>query len=158
MGKFSVPLNVNGDGCVVEVEPQSTLLAVLREALGLYGVKSGCEDGECGACAVLVDGSAVCSCLVLAASVEGKRITTIEGLANGEELHPIQRTFVDNHGLQCGYCTPGAIIAAKALLDENPEPSESEVRDALSGNICRCGSYPKMVKSVMAAAQQMRRG
>ena len=156
MGKFSVPLNVNGDDCVVEVEPQSTLLAVLREALGLYGVKLGCEDGECGACAVLVDGSAVCSCLVLAASVEGKRITTIEGLANGEELHPIQRTFVDNHGLQCGYCTPGAIIAAKALLDENPEPSESEVRDALSGNICRCGGHSRIEAAALDALEQYR--
>ena len=158
MAQFTVNLNVNGDGCTVSVEPQSTLLDVLRDQLGLNGVKAGCEEGDCGACAVLIDGKPVTACLVLTASAEDKKIITIEGLADGWELHPIQQAFVDNHGMQCGYCTPGAIIAAKALLDENPEPSESEVRDALSGNICRCGSYPKMVKSVMAAAQQMRRG
>jgi carbon-monoxide dehydrogenase small subunit len=157
MGEFTVSLNVNGDDYAVEVEPQTTLLSVLRAQLGLTGVKAGCESGECGVCAVLVDGKPVSSCLVLAASAEGKRIITIEGLADGWELHPIQQAFIDNHGMQCGCCTPGAIIAAKGLLDENPNPSENQVRDALSGNLCRCGSYPKMVKSVLAAAQEIRR-
>ncbi len=158
IGEFTVSLNVNGDDCIVEVEPQTTLLRVLRDQLGFYGVIAGCEEGDCGACAVLIDGKPVTSCLVLAASAEAKKIVTIEGLANGWELHPIQQAFVDNHGMQCGCCTPGAIIAAKGLLDENPKPSEKEVRDALSGNLCRCGSYPKMVKSVLAAAKEMGRG
>ena len=152
MAQLTVNLNVNGDGCTVQVEPQTTLLGVLRDQLGYNGVKAGCEEGDCGACAVLIDGKPVTSCLVLTASAEDKKIITIEGLADGWELHPIQQAFVDNHGMQCGYCTPGAIIAAKGLLDETPKPSEGEVREALSGNLCRCGSYAKMVKSVLAAA------
>ena len=152
MAQFTLNLNVNGNDCTVQVEPQTTLLCVLRDQLGFIGVKAGCEEGDCGACAVLIDGKPVTSCLVLTASAEGKKIMTIEGLADGWELHPIQQAFVDNHGMQCGYCTPGAIIAAKGLLDENPKPSEGEVRQALSDNLCRCGSYAKMVKSVLAAA------
>ncbi len=152
MAQFTLNLNVNGNDCTVQVEPQTTLLCVLRDQLGFIGVKAGCEEGDCGACAVLIDGKPVTSCLVLTASAEDKKIITIEGLADGWELHPIQQAFVDNHGMQCGYCTPGAIIAAKGLLDETPKPSEDEVRQALSGNLCRCGSYGKMVKSVLAAA------
>ncbi len=157
MGELTLQLKVNATDYFVKAEPQTTLLYVLRDQLGLNGVKAGCEDGQCGACAVLVAGNPVSSCLVLAASAEGKEVVTIEGLADGWELHPIQQAFVDNHGMQCGYCTPGAIMAAKGLLDKNPMPSESDVRDALSGNLCRCGSYPKMVKSVMAAAKEMGR-
>ena len=152
MAKLTVKLNVNGEDCVVQVEPQTTLLHVLRDQLCFNGVKAGCEDGDCGACAVLVDGKPVTTCMVLTPAAEDKQITTIEGLADGWQLHPLQQAFVDNHGMQCGYCTPGAIIAAKGLLDENPKPSEAEVREAFSGNLCRCGSYSKMVKSVLAAS------
>ncbi len=157
MRDLTLALTVNGADRVVRAEPHTTLLSVLRDELGLTGVKAGCEDGQCGACAVLVEGCPVSSCLVLAAAAEGKEVVTIEGLADGWALHPIQQAFVDNHGMQCGYCTPGAIMAAKGLLDENPTPSESQVRDALSGNLCRCGSYPKMVESVLAAAKELRR-
>jgi len=156
MGEFTVTLNVNGKDYKVRVEPQTTLLSVLRNQLNLTGVKAGCENGECGACAVLMDGKPVTSCLVLAASAEGKKIVTIEGLAEGGELHPIQKAFIENHGMACGLCTPGMIIVAKSLLDENPNPSESEIREAISGNICRCGVYPKIVKSISVAAKMMR--
>ena len=149
--EISINLDINGHRTDVTISANQTLLEVLR-GLDYFDVKSGCEKGDCGACAVLIDGKPVTSCLVLTASAEGKKIMTIEGLADGWELHPIQQAFVDNHGMQCGYCTPGAIIAAKGLLDENPKPSEGEVRQALSGNLCRCGSYAKMVKSVLAAA------
>lgn len=155
VGGVHVVLEVNGDKRALVVEPHATLLWVLRDGLGLNGVLAGCEAGDCGACAVLLDGKAVPSCVVLAASAEGARIETIEGLAHGWELHPIQQAFVDHHGMQCGFCTPGAILAAKALLDENPAPDEQAVREALSGNLCRCGSYPKMVRSVLAAARAM---
>jgi len=151
--KMIVSLCVNGLTHDVLVEPYDKLLGVLREKIGLKGVKSGCEEGECGACAILLDGVPVTSCMMLAASAEGKEIVTIEGLAKNGELHPLQEAFMKFHGMQCGYCTPGAIIAAKGLLDSNPNPTDAEVREGFSGNLCRCGSYPKMVKSVLEAAK-----
>lgn len=151
--KIIVSLSVNGLTRDVLVEPSDKLLGVLREQIGLKGVKSGCEEGECGACAILLDGEPVTSCMMLAGSAEGKEITTIEGLAKNGELHPLQEAFMKFHGMQCGYCTPGAIIAAKGLLDRNPNPTDQEVREGFSGNLCRCGSYPKMVKSVLEAAK-----
>jgi carbon-monoxide dehydrogenase small subunit len=153
--KIIVSLRVNGLAHDVLVEPHDKLLGVLREKIGLKGVKSGCEEGECGACAILVDGEPVTSCMMLAGSAEGKDIITIEGLAKNGELHPLQEAFMKYHGMQCGYCTPGAIIAAKGLLDSNPNPTDQEVRDGFSGNLCRCGSYPKMVRSVLEAAKVM---
>lgn len=154
--KVVISLTVNGLTREVLAEPRETLLVVLRDRLGFKGVKSGCEEGECGACAVLVDGHPIASCMMLAGTAEGKEITTIEGLATNGVLHPLQEAFVKHHGMQCGYCTPGAIIAAKGLLDKNPNPTDQEVRDGFSGNLCRCGSYPKMVKSVLEAAKVMR--
>lgn len=151
--KIVVSLHVNGLTHDVLVEPHDKLLGVLREKIGLKGVKSGCEEGECGACAILLDGEPVTSCMMLAGSAEGKEIVTIEGLAKNGKLHPIQEAFMKFHGMQCGYCTPGAIIAAKGLLDHNPNPTDQEVREGFSGNLCRCGSYPKMVKSVLEAAK-----
>lgn len=151
--KIVVSLRVNGLAYDVLVEPSEKLLGVLRENIGLKGVKSGCEEGECGACAILLDGAPVASCMMLAGSAEGKDITTIEGLARNGELHPLQEAFMKFHGMQCGYCTPGAIIAAKGLLDRNPNPTDAEVREGFSGNLCRCGSYPKMVRSVLEAAK-----
>ncbi|MFC3725694.1 (2Fe-2S)-binding protein [Neoaquamicrobium sediminum] len=151
--KIVVSLNVNGLTYEVLAEPHAKLLEVLRENVGLKGVKSGCEEGECGACAILLDGEPVTSCMMLAGAAVGKEIVTIEGLAKGGKLHPLQEAFMKYHGMQCGYCTPGAIIAAKGLLDKNPNPTDQEVRDGFSGNLCRCGSYPKMVKSVLEAAK-----
>lgn len=127
------------------------LLDVLREVLGLTGTKEGCGEGECGACTVLVDGKPVDSCLVLIGQVQGRAITTIEGLSNGKELHPLQQAFIDEGAIQCGYCTPGMILAAKALLDSNPNPGEEEIRRSISGNLCRCTGYQKIIKAVQAA-------
>jgi len=151
-------LIVNGRVHEVEVLPHETLAEVLREKLGLCGVRFSCGRGECGACTVLVDGTPVPSCLMLALQAEGKKITTIEGLGDRDDLHPLQEAFVEEHGMQCGFCTPGVILSAKALLDENPRPTAEEVAKALSGHICRCGSYPRMIESVLKAAEKMGEG
>ena len=148
-------LTVNGKPYQLSVLPWRTLLEVIREDLGLTGTKEGCGLGECGACTVLMDGRAVNSCLVLASEAEGKQITTIEGLAQGDKLHPIQQAFVDHGGLQCGFCTPGMIMAAKALLDKNPTPTEEEVKRGIAGNLCRCTGYAKIIESIKAAAKNM---
>ena len=147
-----VKLTVNGKQYEVEIQPWDTLLDVIREKLGLTGTKEGCGLGECGACTVIMDGETINSCLVLAMEADGKEITTIEGLAKGEKLHPVQQAFVDEGGLQCGFCTPGMIISAKALLDENPNPSEDEIRRGIAGNFCRCTGYTKIIKSIKTAA------
>jgi carbon-monoxide dehydrogenase small subunit len=135
-----------------------TLADFLREQLGLTGTKLGCEHGVCGSCTVLWDGAAVRSCLVLAAQADGANLTTIEGLATGEAMHPVQQAFWEHHGLQCGFCTPGMVLTAVALLEENPAPSEEEIREALSGNLCRCTGYQNIVRAVRAAAEQMQAG
>jgi len=147
---------VNGRRCEVEVDPNLTLAECLRNELYLAGVRVSCGAGECGACTVLLDGNPVFSCITLAAEAEGKNITTIEGLAEGGKLHPIQEAFIENHGMQCGFCTPGMILSAKALLDRNLNPTEGEVKEAIAGNLCRCGSYPKIIKSILSAAKSMR--
>ncbi len=152
----SIRLTVNGAEYDISIKPWATLLDVLREDLGLTGTKEGCGVGECGACTVLMDGEAVNSCLVLAKEADGRRITTIEGLAEGDILHPIQQAFVDVGGMQCGFCTPGMILSTKALLDENSNPSEEEIRKALEGNFCRCTGYTKIIESVKTAAIRMR--
>jgi len=150
--KVRIVLNVNGEPREAFVEPGWTLLRVLREEFGLTGAKLGCGDGECGACTVIMDGKAVPSCLVLGVSAEGSEITTIEGLREGGELHPLQRAFIEHGAVQCGFCTPGMIMSAKALLDENPRPTEGEVREALQANLCRCTGYKKVVEAVMSVA------
>jgi carbon-monoxide dehydrogenase small subunit len=150
-----INLTVNNRPYRLSVLPWRTLLEVIRENLGLTGTKEGCGLGECGACTVLIDGRAVNSCLVLAAEAEGKEITTIEGLADGDKLHPLQQAFVDHGGLQCGFCTPGMILSAKALLDENPTPTEEEIKQGIAGNLCRCTGYAKIIESIKAAAENM---
>lgn len=154
-----VRMIVNGEEHALEVRPNETLADVLRKKLGLTGLKVGCGSGECGACTVLIDGYPTLSCLTLAIECEGKEILTIEGLANPDsgELHPIQQAFIDHHGLQCGYCTPGMILSAKALLDKNLTPTEEEIREAINGNICRCTGYVSIIESISAAAEEMRR-
>jgi carbon-monoxide dehydrogenase small subunit len=147
---------VNGDPVELLCETQDTLLDALRDQLGLTGTKEGCATGDCGACSVTVDGRLVCSCLMLAVEAEGKAVATIEGMAEGEALHPLQRKFLDHAALQCGICTPGFLIAAKALLEKNPEPTETEVRYWLAGNLCRCTGYDKIVRAVLDAAAEMR--
>ncbi|HEY9428795.1 MAG TPA: (2Fe-2S)-binding protein [Gemmatimonadaceae bacterium] len=148
-------LEINGDGFEVGDAGHLTLLDLLRDRLELTGTKLVCDRGECGACTVLLDGEPAYSCLTLAAACEGVRITTIEGVARDGELHPLQRAFVENDALQCGYCTPGQIMAALALLERSPSPSESEVMHWMSGNLCRCGTYPKIVRAVLAASRTM---
>ena len=156
MSKVFVTATVNGDAVEFLADPGETLLDALRFELGLTGSKEGCGSGDCGACTVVMDGQMVCSCLVLAAEAEGRTIATIEGVAEGSELHPVQRKFLERGALQCGFCTPGFIVAAKALLDHNPAPSESEVRYWLAGNLCRCTGYDKIVRAVMDAAAELR--
>jgi carbon-monoxide dehydrogenase small subunit len=156
VAKQQIRLVVNRKVYEVTVKLHQTLVELLREDLNLTGAKYGCGQGECGSCTVLVEGKPVLSCLTLAVAVDGKEITTIEGLEDGNKLHPIQESFIENHGMQCGYCTPGIIMSAKALLDENPDPTEQQVRRAISGNLCRCGTYAKIVKSILAAAKKMR--
>ncbi len=156
MSKIHVTTNINGDAVEFLCESNETLLDVLRDQLGLTGAKEGCGTGDCGACSVTLDGALVCSCLVLGAEVEGSAITTIEGMATGDALHPLQRHLLEGAALQCGICTPGILIAAKALLDKNPDPSEVEFRYWLAGNLCRCTGYDKIIRSVMAAAAEMR--
>jgi carbon-monoxide dehydrogenase small subunit len=151
--KQVIHLIVNGETYEVMVRPSETLLDVLRDKLGLTGTKEGCDTGTCGACTVLIDGQAVRSCLILAVSARDKEITTIEGLANEEKLHPIQEAFVEHGALQCGFCTPGMILTAKAFLDENPTPTEDEIKAAISGNICRCTGYSSIVEAIQAAAK-----
>jgi carbon-monoxide dehydrogenase small subunit len=150
-----INLKVNGRSYRLSVLPWRTLLEVIREDLGLTGTKEGCGLGECGACTVLMDGRTVNSCLVLATEADGREITTIEGLAQGDKLHPIQQAFVDYGGLQCGFCTPGMIISAKALLDKTPTPSEEEIKRGIAGNLCRCTGYAKIIESIKAAAKNM---
>jgi aerobic carbon-monoxide dehydrogenase small subunit len=158
MKKLHVSATVNGEPAEFLCEPQQTLLDVLRDELGLTGTKEGCGSGDCGACSVILNGRLVASCLVLAAEAEGATITTIEGLARGRDLHPLQRHFLEQAALQCGFCTPGLLVAAKALLDRNPDPSEQEVRFGLAGNLCRCTGYDKVVSAVLAAAAELRGG
>ncbi|MHC4778878.1 MAG: (2Fe-2S)-binding protein [Planctomycetota bacterium] len=156
MKKRLLRLQVNGLFEEVASEPNRTLLEVLREDLGLTGTKEGCGLGECGSCTVLLDGKPVNACLVVAGQAEGSSIETIEGLADGNDLHPIQEAFVDRGSIQCGFCTPGMILTAKAFLAENPDPTEAQVRRAISGNLCRCTGYEKIVEAIMAAAENMR--
>jgi len=148
-------LTVNGDEREVEAEDHESLLTVLRERLGLPGSKNACEQGECGSCSVLLDGALVCSCLVLGAAAADREVRTVESLADGDRLHPVQRAFVDMGAVQCGFCTPGLVVSTYALLKENPEPSEQEVREALSGNICRCTGYGKILGAVQRASAGM---
>ena len=152
----SISLNVNGKDYVVEVNPTERLSETLRERLLLTGVKASCNEGECGACTIIMNGKPVASCMVLACQADGNVITTIEGLADEERLHPLQQAFIDEQGFQCGFCTPGIIMSSKVLLDKNPDPTTEEVTSALNGHICRCGSYPTIMKAVMKAAQVMR--
>ena len=156
MAKYHVSTTVNGDQVEFLCEPDQTLLDVLRDELQLTGSKEGCGSGDCGACSVMLDDRLVCSCLVLAPEAEGRSVETIEGMANGEDLHPLQEKFLEHAALQCGICTPGFLIAAKALLERNPDPSETEVRYWLAGNLCRCTGYDKIVRAVMDAAADIR--
>ncbi len=156
MSKIHVNTTLNGDHVEYLCEPQETLLDVLRNQLDLTGSKEGCGSGDCGACSVTMNGRLVCSCLVLAAEAEGSEIETIEGMADGEKLHPLQQKFLDHAALQCGVCTPGFLVAAKALLEKNPDPTEVEVRYWLAGNLCRCTGYDKIINAVMDAAAEMR--
>lgn len=156
MAKHHVAATVNGDAVEFLCETDETLLDVLRNQLGLTGTKEGCATGDCGACSVTVDGRLVCSCLMLGVEANGKSIATIEGMAHGEELHPLQRKFLEHAALQCGVCTPGFLIAAKSLLEKTSDPSETEVRYWLAGNLCRCTGYDKIVRAVLDAAAEMR--
>ena len=158
MAKTHVTTTVNGDELEFLCEPDQTLLDVLRDELELTGSKEGCASGDCGACSVLLDGRLVCACLVLGVEADGKAVDTIEGMAQGEKLHPLQQKFLDHAALQCGVCTPGFLVAAKALLERNPDPTETEVRYWLAGNLCRCTGYDKIVRAVMDAAAEMREG
>jgi carbon-monoxide dehydrogenase small subunit len=146
-------LTVNGTPYEVAIEPRQSLLQLLREELHLTGTKEGCSEGECGACTVLLDGKTVDSCLIFALEAQGREVTTIEGLAQGDQLHPVQKAFAEYGAVQCGFCTPGMILAAKALLDSNPHPTEVEIRQGISGNLCRCTGYVKIVEAIQAAAR-----
>ncbi len=156
MTTIKVSTTINGDPVDYLCEPQETLLDALRDRLGLTGAKEGCGTGDCGACSVILDGRLVCACLVMGAEAEGRAVETIEGLADGDELHPLQQKFIDHAALQCGVCTPGFLVAAKSLLDRNPDPTETEVRYWLAGNLCRCTGYDKIVRAVMDTAADMR--
>ena len=153
MNEVEVQLSVNGTKYQLKIEPWRTLVEVLREKLGLVGTKKSCNEGECGACTVIMDGMAVTSCLVLALDAQGKDIVTIEGLSEGETLDPIQESFLKHGGVQCGYCTPGMIMSAKALLDKNPNPTLDDTRRAISGNLCRCTGYQHIIDSIMAVPE-----
>ncbi|MGI6205309.1 MAG: (2Fe-2S)-binding protein [Anaerovoracaceae bacterium] len=155
MDKRIISLTINGDPVVAVVSDNMTLLDFLRDKLGLTGTKKGCEQGECGACTVQLDGEPVNSCSTLAVECDGRDIVTIEGVAKNGELHPLQREFIDKWALQCGYCTPGMIISAKCLLERNPHPTELEIREAIEGNLCRCTGYAKIVEAIQAAAADM---
>jgi carbon-monoxide dehydrogenase small subunit len=156
MSKIHVTATINGEPEEFLCDPAETMLDVLRNRLGLTGAKEGCATGDCGACSITLDGTLVCSCLMLAAEAEGHEIGTIEGMADGETLHPLQQKFLEMAALQCGICTPGVLIAAKALLEENPDPTETEVRFWLAGNLCRCTGYDKIIRAVMDTAAEMR--
>ncbi len=156
MTKHHVTTTVNGDAVEFLCEAHETLLEVLRDGLGLTGTKEGCGTGDCGACSVTIDGRVVCSCLVLGVEAEGKAIQTIEGMAAGTKLHPLQRKFLEHAGLQCGICTPGILVAARSLLERNPDPTKEEVRYWLAGNLCRCTGYNKIIDAVLDAAREMR--
>lgn len=149
--KRLIALRVNGESYEVAVDPWRTLLEVLRENLMLTGAKNACNRGDCGACTVLMDGKPVVSCLTLAVEAQGKEILTIEGLARDGQLHPLQKSFIEHGAIQCGFCTPGTILSAKALLDRNPQPTEEEVREGISGNLCRCTGYAKIIEAILAA-------
>ncbi len=153
--KHSATISTNGVPYEVAIEPDRSLLSVLRTEIGLTGPKEGCDDSECGACMVLIDGKPVNACSYLALQAEGHEVTTVEGLSASDELHPLQRAFLEQGGVQCGFCTPGMLISAKALLDTNPQPTEDEVRLALSGNLCRCTGYQKIAQAVLQAADEM---
>ena len=157
MSKIHVSTTVNGDPVDFLCDPRETLLDFLRDKLALTGAKEGCGTGDCGACSVEIDGRLVCSCLVLGAEANGKDIATVEGIADGDQLHPLQEKFIEHAALQCGICTPGILVAAKNLLEKNPEPSEEEVRYWLAGNLCRCTGYDKIIKAVMDTAADMRK-
>jgi len=156
MPKHHVTTTINGDTREFLCETQQTLLTILRDELGMTGTKEGCGTGDCGACSVTLDGRLVCSCLVLGVEAQGKTIQTIEGMAQGESLHVLQRKFLEHASLQCGICTPGFLIAARSLLERNPDPSEEEVRFWLAGNLCRCTGYNKIIEAVLDAAREMR--
>ena len=156
MAKYHVSTTINGDAVEFLCEADQTLLDVLRDELYLTGSKEGCASGDCGACSVILDGRLVCACLVLGVEVAGRSVESIEGMADGDKLHPLQRKFLEHAALQCGVCTPGILVAAKALLDENPDPTETEVRYWLAGNLCRCTGYDKIVRAVLDAAAEMR--
>ena len=157
MTKLHIETTVNGEAAEFLCDPPESLLAALRDRLGLTGTKEGCATGDCGACSVLLDGRLVASCLVLAAEAQGRSVTTIEGVAASDALHPVQQKFLEHAALQCGICTPGFIVAATALLDRNPAPSEQQVRYWLAGNLCRCTGYDKIVRAVLDAAQEMKK-
>jgi len=156
MAKQHVTTTINGNPAEFLCTPEQTLLDVLRDVLFLTGSKEGCASGDCGACSVMLDGRLVCSCLVLGAEAQGRKVETIEGMAKGDELHPLQRKFIEHAALQCGICSPGFLVASKALLEKNPNPSETELRYWLAGNLCRCTGYDKIVRAVMDAAAEMR--
>ncbi len=156
MARTHVHTRVNGESLELLCEPQQTLLDALRDVLGLMGTKEGCATGDCGACSVTLDGRLVCACLVLGVEADGRSVGTIEGIAGAEKLHPLQQRFLEQAALQCGVCTPGFIVAAKALLDRNPDPTEEEVRYGLAGNLCRCTGYDKIVHAVLDAAADLR--
>jgi len=151
--KRILSLNVNGNNYEIAINPWQTLLDVLRDELGLIGTKRGCGIGTCGACTVIIDGKAILSCLTLALECEGRSITTIEGISSAESLHPIQKAFIENGAVQCGFCTPGIIMTSKALLDENPHPDDDEIRDALSGTFCRCTGHIKIMEAVKKGSE-----
>jgi len=156
MGKVHVTTTLNGNAVEFLCETRQTLLEILRDELHLTGTKEGCGTGDCGACSVTVDDRLMCSCLFLGVEAQGKSIQTIEGMAQGDKLHPLQRKFLEHAALQCGICTPGVLVAAKSLLERNPDPSEEEVRYWLAGNLCRCTGYNKIIEAVLAAASEMR--
>lgn len=157
MQKIQVSFTVNGEAVSLSIDPNARLIDVIREELCLTGTKEGCAVGECGACTVIIDGKAVTSCLVLAASMEGKNLITIEGVAKDGQLDPIQQAILENHALQCGFCTPGFIMSAKALLDENPDATRHEIKTAISGNLCRCTGYEQLVESIYQAAKEYKK-
>lgn len=154
--KQIIELKVNGDSFQIIVEPRRTLLEALREDIRLTGTKRGCDTSDCGLCTVIVDGKPVLSCLVLAVDAQGKDILTVEGLARDGQLHPLQKAFIDHGAIECGFCTPGMLLTGKALLDENPCPSEQEVRQAIAGNFCRCTGYAKIVEAILAASKKLK--
>ncbi len=156
INRTHVHCTVNGDDVDFLADDATSLLDALRDELGLTGVKEGCGTGDCGACSILVDGTLNCACLMFAPEAEGHSITTVEGIADGDHLHPLQQTFLEGAALQCGVCTPGFLVAAKALLDENPDPTETEIRYALAGNLCRCTGYDKIIRSVQEAAVRLK--